>query len=94
MYCRLSGKKSGQKIGVAHAHAHAHFFRDWARSDLRSQKKERLFERLFFPRSKHNPEEALHLMTQDFAKLTHIKVFTFALEEITYVESWLVLYMM
>ncbi len=37
-------------------------------------------------------EEALHLMTQGFAKLTHIKVFTFALEEITYVESWLVVY--
>ena len=34
-------------------------------------------------------EEALHLMTKGFAKLTHMKVFTFALEEVTYVESWL-----
>jgi len=36
-------------------------------------------------------EKALHLMTQGFAKLTHLKVYTFALEGITYVESWLVI---
>jgi len=36
-------------------------------------------------------EEALHLMTQGFAKLLHLRVFTFALDDITYVESWLVI---